>query len=386
MSITVTDADRSVTSPAPIEELNKAYTDDLTVVPRRVDSSYITFTGKATKENHLFGSKKIKDPSSREIVLTGVRDSNFVFIKTARLDDDGNFTLDSLFFFGPIDLEFQINKSEDGSTKNIHLTLANFIPPAIDSLCFNDWVDDDLAIGKEDTFFTKNELSRYERSKVKTLKAAIVKAWKSHRNELDNRYTTGPFSEPAMYSYDLRTYDNPYVRDLGSFLSRQCPRLSYDPSSGLVTDPDGRAIHYFVDQIEYDATGVKMIDFDKIAYVKVLESDWLSTARPTFSLEGPSTGLKLPVSNPTAINILIYLRKGRDYRTMRGGLNKIAVKGYDRILPFKEDQVTLLWDPWATGNEYRIRFTNNETTRRFRVKVEGMGDTGKVIHYETILE
>jgi hypothetical protein len=42
--------------------------------------------------------------------------------------------------------------------------------------------------------------------------------------------------------------------------------------------------------------------------------------------------------------------------------------------------------PWAAGNEYRIRFTNNEATHRFRVKVEGISYTGKIIHYETILE
>jgi hypothetical protein len=153
-----------------------------------------------------------------------------------------------------------------------------------------------------------------------------------------------------------------------------------------VYDPAGGIIHYYVDQTEYDAGGVQMFDFDRIAYVKVLESDWLSTARPTFALAGASSGLKIPVSGGPTLNILIYLRKDRDFRTMRGGLNKIAVKGYDRILPFKTDKVTLLWDPWAGGNEYRIRFTNNETTRRFRVKVEGISYTGKIIHYETIVE
>jgi len=386
MSITVSDADRSVASPATIDKLVEAYTDDLTLPNHLVDSSYITLTGKATKENYLFGGKKIKDPFSREIVMSGVRDSNFVFIRTVRIDDDGKFVLDSLFFFGNIDLQYQINKEEDGSTKNIHLTLAKFVFPSIDSSCFNDWIDDDIPIGKEDTFFTTKELSRYELSKIKTLKAAVVKAWKSHRNELDNRYTTGPFSEPAMYSFDLRTYDNPYVRDLGTFLSRECPGLAYDPTNGLVYDPGGRSIHYYVDQTEYDSEGVRMFDLDKIAYVKVLESDWLSTARPTFSLEGPSTGLKIPVSNPTALNILIYLRKGHDFRTMRGGLNKIAVKGYDNILPFKTDKVTLFWNPWASGNEYRIKFFNNEKTKRFRLKVEGISRTGKVIYFERIIE
>jgi hypothetical protein len=30
---------------------------------------------------------------------------------------------------------------------------------------------------------------------------------------------------------------------------------------------------------------------------------------------------------------------------MPGGLNKISVRGYDRILTFKTDKVTLLWGP-----------------------------------------
>ena len=129
-----------------------------------------------------------------------------------------------------------------------------------------------------------------------------------------------------MYSFDLRTYDNPYVRDLGSFLSRECPGLTYDPTTGLVNNPGGGEIHYYVDQTEYDAGGVQMFDFNRIAYVKVLESDWLSTARPTFALAGASSGLKIPVSGGPPLNILIYLRKDRDFRTMRGGLNKISVK------------------------------------------------------------
>jgi hypothetical protein len=384
MSVSVSDADRSLPSPASIEELNNAYTDDYTIANQLIDSSYITFTGKATRETHLFGGKKIKDPFSREIVLAGVKDSTYLFFKTVPIDDDGNFRLDSLFFFGNIDLQFQINKTEDGSTKNIRLALAKFLPPTIDPSCFNNWVDNEIPIGTEDTFFTKKELSKYELSNIKTLKAAVVTAWKSHRNELDNQYTTGPFSEPAMYSFDLRTYGNPYVHDIFSFLSRECPGLTYNPAIGALSDAFSHPIHYFVDEQEFNPESVRMFDFEKIAYIKVLESDFTLTGRPSFGLAGGS-GLKVPIQQ-TAVNILIYLRKGTDFRTMPGGLNKIAVRGYDSLLPFRSDGVVLLWDPWALGTEYRIRFINNETTRRFLVKVEGVNYSGQLIHFETIVE
>jgi hypothetical protein len=109
------------------------------------------------------------------------------------------------------------------------------------------------------------------------------------------------------------------------------------------------------------------------------------TGYTDFSLVGSGSGLKSPTGSDPPV-ICLYTRKGPDIRTAWAGLNKISVKRYDKILPFKTDKVTLLWDLWAVGNEYRIRFTNNETTKRFRVKVEGISYTGKIIHYETIVE
>jgi hypothetical protein len=245
MSITVSDADRSVVSLATIDQLAEAYTDDLTVPDQIVDSSYISFTGKATKENYLFGGKKIKDPFSREIVMTGVRDSNFVFIKTVRIDEEGNFRLDSLFFFGAIDLQFQINKEEDGSTKNVHLSVFRFLAPPIDTSAFSNCVDEDRPIGKEDTTFTAPELSRYELARVKTLKAATVRHWESPHMELDHLYTSGAFSEPSMYSFDVRTERR--FHDIGSYMRMQLGMLGgYNTND--TPSLHGHSIIWFVDQ------------------------------------------------------------------------------------------------------------------------------------------
>jgi hypothetical protein len=388
MSISISDADLSGPSPVSIEELREPYTDDFTIVSRLVDSSFIAFSGKATKENFLFGGKNIKDPLSREIVMTGVRDSTFIFLRTADMDDAGDFSLDSLFFFGNIELQFQINKEEDGSTKNVRLTLAKFVPPIIDSSCFVEWVDAGLPMGRADTLFTEPELSRYELAKLKMLKAAVVTHWESPRKELDHAYTWGGFSEPSMYSFDVRTERR--VHDIGSYL-----RMQLGMQGGFGDDTpslDGHSIVWFVDQEPYSWPELEMFDWDRIAYIKVLNSDFLiddpfikwKTGLGGFDLAG-SGPLKIPVGN-TPYEVCIYLRKGKDFRTMPGGLNKIAVKGYEKILPFKPGKVTLFWDPWAAGREYRIRFTNNETTKHFRVNVDGMTRAGKVVHYETVIE
>ena len=224
---------------------------------------------------------------------------------------------------------------------------------------------------------------------MKTLKAAIVKHWESPRKELDHLYASGAFSEPSMYSFDIRTERR--FHDIASYLRMQLGMqggFSADDTPSL----DQHPIVWFVDQQVYSWPELEMFDWDRIAYIKVLRSDFLiddpfikwKTGQGGFQLVGGGP-LKIPVSG-SPYEVCIYLRKGKDFRTMPGGLNKISVRGYDRILPFKTDKVTLLWDPWAAGNEYRIRFTNNETTRRFRVKVEGISYTGKIIHYETIIE
>jgi hypothetical protein len=215
-----------------------------------------------------------------------------------------------------------------------------------------------------------------------------VTHWKCPRKDLDHAYTWGGFSEPSMYSFDVRTERR--VHDIGSYL-----RMQLGMQGGFSNESptlDGHSIVWFVDQVPYSWPELDMFDWDRIAYIKVLQSDFLiddpytkwKTGQGGFDLAGPGP-LKIPVSE-SPYEICIYLRKGKDFRTMPGGLNRIAVKGFDKILSFKPGDVTLFWYPWAAGSEYRIRFTNNITTRRFRVKMEGMTYTGKAVHYETIVE
>jgi hypothetical protein len=385
-SISVVDADRSQPSAAPITQLNDSYTDDLTVSERLSDTAYMTYTGKATK----LSGKLIKDPFSKEIVIDGTRDTNFLFTKVVKINAAGDFKLDSLFFFGNIDLRFQINKEEDGRTKDVKLSLAKFALPLVDTSFFKtNWEDDILPIGKTDTFYTKTELQTSDLATFKTLKSVTVVGRKDLRKELDDEYTTGPFSEPALYVYDLRDDSSEYNRDLFNYLGAQGGRLQYDPVKDCMHDELEHPIHYFVDEIEYnDPHALRMFDFDRLAYVKVLESDFVSTERPTFGYSRPSGPSPLKLGVPvqkTALNVCVYTRKGKDFRTMRGGMNKLAVEGYNEVLKFNTDKVTLYWNPVESGNTFTIRFNNSETTKRFRVKVEGMTYSGKVVQYETVL-
>jgi hypothetical protein len=368
-------------SPDPITRLNDSYTDDFTKKDSLGDDAYISFVGKATR----LSGKHTKDPFAQHLVVAGIRDSKYLFTKVINVDEGGYFKIDSLFFYDSIGLQFQVNGEEDASAKDIKLHLTEFVPPPVDSSLFvRNWEDDELPIGAPDTTYSPTERNRYDLTKMKTLKPVIVKGWKNPRDQLDDLYTSGPFSEPALYSYDLRT-DSGNVRNVFYYLSAQCGRLTYDPRNDMLGDVLGHPIHYFIDGWETSGATIRSLDFDRLAYIKVLESDFLSTMENQFTL---SKGGRGPLGIPdqkTAINVCVYTRKGKDWRTMRGGMNTLTVKGYNDITPQKTDDVTLYWHPLESGHSFRISFSNSATAKRFRINVEAMTYKGQILHYETIV-
>jgi hypothetical protein len=118
------------------------------------------------------------------------------------IDLDGHFVLDSLFFFGSLKLYFQINGLEDASAKDVKLNLTNDVLPVIDGSVFhNGWEDDTKPLGKEDTMLSENELVAYKHSKINTLDTIYANGRidrRRLRREIDRRYTTGAFGEPAI--------------------------------------------------------------------------------------------------------------------------------------------------------------------------------------------
>jgi hypothetical protein len=390
-SISVEDANRSIPSPTAITSLHDSYTEDLTTPVKLIDTSYLSFSGKATRE---FG-KNIKDAFSREIFVAGVRDTSFLFTRVFPFDEKGNFSMDSLFFFDSVALKFQINKEEDGRTKDVKLSFASdarAIPSIDSSLFLSAWEDDKSLIDQRDTTFTSWELDNYETSKMKMLQPAIVKKWKDSRKELDQAYTSGPFSEPSLYAYDLRNYTGEYNRNIFWYINAQGGKLHSNAAGNRLEDIAGHPVHYYVDEIEFDSCYLPMVDFDRIAYIKILESDFLSTSRPSFTLvaadrnsaKSGKPGLAIPVQQ-TPVNVLIYTRKGKDFQTMRGGLNSIYVRGYDKILPFSPNKRTLLWSPWEVGNNFKVSFNNADNCRQIRVKVSAITPTGKLAYCEKLI-
>jgi hypothetical protein len=160
---------------------------------------------------------------------------------------------------------------------------------------------------------------------------------------------------------------------------------------------------FFVDEQNYTWPELGMFSWEQIAYIKCFENDFIGdddfirfkNTPPTESflplkkesVSPPQLGdLKIPDDHKTPVIIAIYTRKGADYQTMPGGMNKIPVRGYSTILKFAPDRQTLFWEPLFFGNYYRLRFNNNEYARRFRVVMEGFNYKGEIVHFEQVLE
>ncbi len=103
--------------------------------------------------------------------------------------------------------------------------------------------------------------------------------------------------------------------------------------------------------------------------------------------------------------IAVYTRKGGDEQMPVKGLNEAIVTGYssnkqfyspDYATPSVSSGVvgdyrsTLFWDPAVStgpGNQkVKLEFYNNDITKSFRVVLEGVNETGKMIRIEKVVQ
>lgn len=404
LSISVTDADRSSSAPVDIKILEQPFINYFKSQNAILDTSYLTFEGNATRE---YG--KVLKNLRRELLVAGVKDTQYLFMKTVPIAEDGHIKIDSLFFYGRLGLDFNMNNHYDlSAVKDISLHFTSPHLPSFDSSIFsNVWATDEAAVvAASDTVISKVEKERIALSKIKTLKTVIVKSWKNPRQELDAKYATGAFAEPALYVFDLRNYTSEYNRDIFHYLSGQAGFMYNVLTDRLESTRHGNPpIHFFVEQQPCPQNRLKLYDFDQIAYIKILESDFLwggywnedtaITPSPIKDIakSGIDTNLfrieneRLNSSAVTPINVLIYLRKGTDFRTLRGaGMRSVSVKGYDAPYEFHPNLTTLYWAPWEMGHTFHVLFANSQNCHRFRLRINGISATGNVISKEMVIE
>lgn len=353
--------------------------------------AYITLSGRAT----LRGTNRPFDSKPMLLLINGMgqkkRSSHIL-----QTDGDGKFILDSLVFYDRNKLLFSDIRGKKSQYIDITLSADSLhkpyavkgFSPAADnkttSAILSKWKEDYASILK---------------ANGSMLEGVTVKAQrKSPMEILDDKYTTGMFSGDAVKAIDLVSSDeaDPY-NNIFDYLQARVNGLTItndaDGGYGLfyrqgpsLSSMGNIPMTIFLDEIETDAAVVATIPGNQVALVKIYQTfvgGW---------------------GNAPGGAISIYTKKGEDYRSSTGYANFSIYNGYSVIKEFyapnyknpkpddnkADNRVTLDWRPNVIVNSINpkipLSFYNNDRTKMFKVVVEGMTSSGKLIWLEKMIK
>lgn len=371
------------------------------------DKSFITLSGRI----FLKGTKKPFAEKQVLLMITGLAGSKERSATLLSTDNEGRFLADSMLFFDRCRLLFidiRGKKSQyidvllDGDSLNRTFLIppGDIIPASIikDIANAKKWQMDFDAILKANGIM---------------LEGVTVKAKKKTAAEqLDDNYTSGMFSGTAFAQrvIDLVNSDEAMVQEnIFEYLKSRVPGIQVvDPvySSGAPSldprlDTDKYRVFYrqmpsvssmgsqpmtlYLDEIETDANVIATLMSSEIALIKVYSS--------FAAASGGGAGGALA----------IYTKKGEDRRDVKSLSNLQNYNGYSVIKEFyapdykeakladkPDNRITIDWKPSIFVNAINPRipfgFYNNERTKSFKVVVEGMTTSGKLIWLEKIIK
>ncbi|MDR3716720.1 MAG: hypothetical protein P4L51_28265 [Puia sp.] len=354
----------------------------------------LNFPGKALFE---FGHKPIRN---KELTILLQSPSIPTQIVMTQADSGGHFYLSGLQFFDTATAFFQINE-QGNPAKNIRLLLdpALRFPP---SYPMDEYSSMDKGL-TQDTIFRasagkKAEVDReiHRFNQARELKEIVIKSDKDsprlQLQELDDRYAFGMFHDTQGYGFDFIHHPEYAIgTNVIKFLEGRIPSLVL--KGGGIVDTSlsyrgGGCPALFLDEMPATFRDILDVPMTNIAYVKFISP--------------PFMGAPFGGANGA---LVVYTKHGEDLLGEATGLNRLTLKGYAVSRQFysplydKEDdgrqdsladyRITLAWKPYVPLNSEqvaRIRFFNNDHCKQVRVTVEGMDNSGKLLHFEKIVQ
>lgn len=219
--------------------------------------------------------------------------------------------------------------------------------------------------------------------------------------QVDERYTTGLFSGDAVKSIDLVNNDEANVyQNIFDYLQARVNGLQisadgfdysvYYRQGASMSSMGAIPMALFLDEVETDASVIASIPASQVALVKVYN---------TFAgAWGNAPGGVLSV----------YTKKGQDYiNSAASTANHRVYNGYTVIKEFyspdykltnefsakeeskADNRITLLWRPNIILNSINpdvpVSFYNNDRARQYRIVVEGLTASGKMVSFEKVI-
>lgn len=370
------------------------------------DPAYITLSGRA----FLRGTKK--PLVSRPLILLLTSGGHLMNTQTVFSDEKGYFKSDSLIFYGAA-RAFIIEPKNRKS---------NYIEVEIDSSMKVSYV---LPVTSNLSSSSASPLTPYMRKQLDMDYNAILKAeglmlegvtvqsvTKSPTQIVEEHYTAGAFETDAFVekkidlinTSDLLLQDNifEYLKSRVPGLVVADPDYSKTPNIDPQYDETKYRLYYrqmpsvsgrgnppmaiYLNEVETDPEVVGAIPVSEIAFIKIFSAFTMATG-------GGQGGA-----------IAIYTKKDLDMPNTSKG-NIFSTTGFSVIKEFyapeykeipnplfskPDNRITLDWRPNiffnAIGPRIPFSFYNNDRTKKFRVVIEGMTTTGKLIMIDKIVE
>lgn len=353
--------------------------------PKWKESNYLSLTGQLsgmmpnsiTPDLQLTGILQTADSAKNIIVLP--------------VDRSGKVFADGLVFYDNAKLFFAFNKKNLSFDKSMLLvnnglrnrfskaqpdTAARIgLPPLQAAL---------LAANNKAARMSQQASRMLANSKMLSNITITAKA-KTAKEKMEEKYVSGLFSGNGN-SFDLVNdpLSSAYM-DVFQYLQGRVAGLQISTGGGTPTMSwRGGTPALYLNEMQTDASMIQNTPVSDIAYIKIF--------RPGESV----------VSGGGGGVIAIYTRKGGDSQPNPNakGLNSVQFAGYspvkqfyspDYATPSERDayddaRVTLYWNPTIyldkNRRRLRIKFYNNDITKRFRLVLEGINTDGKLIHVE----
>jgi hypothetical protein len=360
------------------------------------DSDYLQIKGRVSAN----GQTTIKAGINLSLVLQA-RDSSKQYFSVP-VAPNGTFRQRGLIFFDSSRVYYQINGDKrlaDAALVNFQYGLPLF--PYAQAVRVPQWLQrDSSAYINSRLFYAGVDRTKKSFDSAVVLKEVVVQSKiKSPVDILDDKYTTGLFSDKTNFAFDIVNDDRAQGSlDLFHYLQMMIPGMAIsntflgangaeDANSSNAPGINWRdgTPDIFINEIQADALRANELQMSDIAYVKVFRPPFMASAG-----SGASGA------------IAIYTKKGADLKTSVRGLNNALLTGYTAYKEFyhpdyianpsktSDLRTTLYWNPYVLTDKHnkvaKISFFNNDITTRFRVIVEGVNADGKLARVEKIVE
>ena len=349
---------------------------------------YLTLKGKIIK----ISKKDVPLPKQLNVILGSPNKKSSII--QAQINLDSSFILNKLIFYDTVFAKGVLNKKETNDFKVVLNQDTSFNSPPykfINDLSPATYQFIENTKSKE---LIKNSEILDSLVKKFTLEQVTVTTKPEFKlDRLDKIYSFGLFSSGNSYRLNVaddKFFQNSY--DLGNYIISQIPGISYSNDYNTMMDFDaspfswrGSPTSIYLDEMKVSWDLVRNIPRNNIGYIKVF--------RPIFFGD---------IQKGTGGAIVIYTKKHFDEPTTITTKDSKLLKGYFSSNYFSDEAIqigekskqvnsTLFWDPYFvfyddTIKEKIVSFSNNNFTKRYIIKIEGIDSKGQVVYFEKLIE